>query len=167
METVVPVRRRLPIDLAAVARAMDDADRTTREYFLDAHTGELIVLPRAALDAALVGAPAGSLPQEIQEALPRARTVARARPGRYATVPQRPPPDEFDVMQRFVASVRDADLRRRLQRALGGHAPFRHFREALADDVDEEARWQTYGAAVRQIEAREWLQDLDIDLIDE
>jgi hypothetical protein len=163
MESVVPVRRRLPIDLAAVARAMDDADRSSREYVLDVHTGELMVLPRAALNAALEGTPVGSLPPEAQEALPRARTVARARPGRYVSVPQRPPPDEFDIMQRFVASVRDADLRRRLQRALGGHAPFRHFREALADDVDEEARWQTYGEAVRQIEAREWLQELDIE----
>jgi hypothetical protein len=159
METVVPVRRRLPIDLAVVARAMDDSDRASREYVLDVHTGEVIVLPRAALE----GAAADSLPAEIREALPRARTVARARPGRYVSVPQRPPPDDFDIMQRFVASVPDADLRRRLQRALGGHAPFRHFREALADDVDEEARWQTYGEAVRQIEAREWLQELDIE----
>ena len=34
--------------------------------------------------------------------------------------------------------------------------------EVLADDLVEEARWDEYGAAVRQIEAREWLESLEI-----
>ena len=124
-----------------------------------------LALPRAALDAALDGTPSGSLPPELREQLPLARAVARARPGRYVVVPQRPPPDQFDVMQRFVASVASVELRRNLQRALGGHAPFRRFREVLADDVLEEERWEGYGETVRQIEAREWLEGLDIEPI--
>ncbi len=162
----MPGKRRLPIDIAAVARAMDTADRSTQEHLLDTHTGELLVLPRAALDAALDGAPSDSVPPEIREALFRAKAVARAKPGRFVIVPHRPPPDRFDVMQRFVASVRDADLRRSLQRALGGHAPFRRFMEVLADDVVEEERWESYGGAVRQVEAREWLEELRIELVE-
>jgi hypothetical protein len=69
-------------------------------------------------------------------------------------------------MQRFVASVADPDLRRSLQRALGGHAPFRRFMEVLADDVAEEERWEGYGDAVRQIEVREWLDGLGIEPIE-
>lgn len=163
MEEAVPAKRRLPIDLAAVARAMDDADRSHREHLLDTHTGELITLPRAALEAVIDGTPADALAPEPREALPRARMVARAKPGRFIAVPHRPPPDRYDVMQRFVASVRDSDLRRSLERALGGHAPFRRFREVLADDVAEEARWESYGETVRQIEAREWLDGFNIE----
>ena len=68
-------------------------------------------------------------------------------------------------MQHFVASVADPDLRRGLQRALGGQAPFRRFMEVLADDVAEEERWEGYGATVRQIEAREWLESLEIEAV--
>lgn len=159
----MPAKRHLPIDLAAVAGAMDDGERARREHLLDTHTGALITLPRAALDAALDGGPTDTLSPEERAALPQAKAVVRAKPGRFVTVPSRPPPDKFDVMQRFVASVEDPDLRRNLQRALGGNAPFRRFMEVLADDVVEEARWQEYGAVVRQIEAREWVESLEIE----
>ncbi len=165
----MPAKRRLPIDLAAVAQAMDEENRSgaapeeRREYLLDTHTGELVTLARAALDAALDGGPVDTLSAEERTALPRAKAVVRAKPGRFVTVPPRPAPDKYDVMQRFVASVEDPDLRRNLQRALGGNAPFRRFMELLADDVVEEARWAEYGASVRQIEAREWLESLEIE----
>jgi hypothetical protein len=165
----VPAKRHLSIDLAAVARAMDDGDRSGatpaagREHLLDTHTGELITLPRAALDATLDGGPVDTLSPEERAALPRAKAVLRAKPGRFVPIPHRPPPDKYDIMQRFVASVADPDLRRNLQRALGGNAPFRRFMEVLADDLVEEARWEAYGATVRQIEAREWLESLDIE----
>jgi hypothetical protein len=145
---------------------MAEADRSTREHVLDVHTGELLALPRAALDAALDGTPAEALPPEVRAELTRVRAVTRARAGRYLVVPHHPPPDQFDVMQRFVASVADAELRRNLQRALGGHAPFRRFREVLADDVVEEERWEGSGEMVRQIEAREWLEELDIEPVE-
>jgi hypothetical protein len=166
-EGVVAPKRRLPVDVTAVARAMADGDRSQKEYLLDTHTGELLALPRAALDAALEGAASDTLAPELRAFLTRAKAVARARPGHYVIVPQRPPPDVFDVMQRFVASVTDAELRRNLQRALGGHAPFRRFKEVLSDDVPEEERWESYGDTVRQIEAREWLDGLDLEPIDE
>jgi Uncharacterised protein family (UPF0158) len=153
----------LPIDLAAVAQAMDDGDRSQREHLLDTHTGALVTLPRVALDAALDGGPVDSLSSEAQAAMPQAKAIARARPGHFVVIPQRPPPDVYDVMQRFVASVEAPDLRRNLQRALGGQAPFRRFKEVLADDVAEEERWQDYGGVVREIEAREWLESLEIE----
>jgi hypothetical protein len=163
-ENVVPAKRRLPIDLAAVAHAMDDADRSHREHLLDTHTGEVLALPRAALEAAVEGTPVDTLLPEARESLPRARAVARAKAGRFVSIPHRPPPDVYDAMQRFVASVIDPDLRRNLERALGGQAPFRRFREVLADDVVEEERWDSYGESVRQIEAREWVEALGIDV---
>ena len=46
------------------------------------------------------------------------------------------------------------------------HAPFRRFMEVLADDVVEEERWESYGGAVRQVEAREWLEELGIELVE-
>jgi hypothetical protein len=165
LEVAVPAKRRLPIHLAAVAHAMDDEDRSHREHLLDTHTGALIALPRAALDAAQDGGPVDPLSPEERAALPQAKAVLRAKPGRFVIVPHRPPPDKYDVMQRFVASVADPDLRRGLQRALGGQAPFRRFMEVLADDVAEEERWEGYGATVRQIEAREWLESLEIEAV--
>jgi uncharacterized protein UPF0158 len=159
LEVAVPAKRRLPIPLAAVAHAMDQGDRSHQEHLLDTHTGALIALPRAALD----GGPIETLSPEERAALPQAKTVLRAKPGRFVIVPHRPPPDKYDVMQRFVASVADPDLRRALQRALGGQAPFRRFMEILADDVAEEERWEGYGATVREIEAREWLESLEIE----
>jgi hypothetical protein len=158
-EVVVPAKRRLPIDLTGVVRAMDDEARARREHLLDTHTGELITVPRATLD----GGPVDALSPEERAALPLAKRVLRAKPGRFVTIPHRPPPDRYEIMQRFVGSVVDPDLRRNLQRVLGGNAPFRRFMELLADDVAEEARWQQYGATARQFEAREWLESLDIE----
>jgi hypothetical protein len=145
---------------------MDDADRSRQEHLLDTHTGEVLTLPRAAMEAAADGGPTDTLPRAVQESMPQAKAVARAKPGRFAVIPPRPPPDVYDAMQRFVASVEDPDLRRNLERALGGHAPFRRFREVLSDDVVEEERWAGYGDSVRQIEAREWLESMDIEVVD-
>jgi hypothetical protein len=161
VEVAVPAKKRLPVDLAAVARAMDDAERSRREHLLDTHTGALLTLPRAALEAAVDGKMDGLSP-EARAAVPQAKAVVRANPGHFVPVPYRPPPDLYDVMQRFVASVDDPDLYRNLQRALAGQAPFRRFREVLADDVAEEERWNGYGEAARQVEAREWLESLAI-----
>jgi hypothetical protein len=162
MEVTVPAKKRLPVDLAAIVRAMGDADRRREEHLLDTHTGALLTLPRAALEAAADGK-TDSLAPEASAALPQAKGVLRANPGHYVPVPYRPPPDMYEVMQRFVASVDDPDLYRNLQRALAGHAPFRRFREVLADDVAEEERWESYGEAARRVQAREWLESLAIE----
>src|SRR5947208_3281369 len=100
MEVAVPGTKRLPIDLPALAQAMGQRDRSREEHLLDTHTGALVTLPRAALDAAQDGGPMDGLSSEAQAAMRAARSVVRAKPGRFVTVPHRPPPDMYDVMQR-------------------------------------------------------------------
>ncbi len=67
--------------------------------------------------------------------------------------------DSFRDMEGFIGTVADAALARRLDTALGGRRPFRHWKDALSAWPDELERWYGWSEERRIGRAREWLAD--------
>jgi hypothetical protein len=62
-------------------------------------------------------------------------------------------------LQRFIATVSDEELARRLARAIDGRGAFGRFRSALEPHPDEYTRWHRFDADARLGHARSWLAD--------
>lgn len=65
----------------------------------------------------------------------------------------------FRDMEEFVATVADERLATRLDRALGGRGAFRRFKDELADEPDEVARYFRLTDDRRRGRARQWLAE--------
>jgi hypothetical protein len=65
----------------------------------------------------------------------------------------------FHDMAEFLETVADERLAARLDRALGGRGPFRRFKDELADEPDELARFHRFTDDRRRGRARRWLAE--------
>jgi hypothetical protein len=75
--------------------------------------------------------------------------------------------DAFRVMERFVDGIDELDVQRQLRRSLEGKGAFRRFRETLAGFPDLRGRWETTHREDLLQRALEFLDELDIEPIDE
>ena len=68
-------------------------------------------------------------------------------------------------MVEFAASVADAPVRDRLERALHGRGAFRRFKDVLAPHPAERERWFRFHDQQVRAAMRAWLEDHDIEPI--
>ena len=76
---------------------------------------------------------------------------------RYLLVEPLSSRDGYRWMEKFSAQVDDADLRRRLERALDRPRPFRGFKDVLYDYPAERDQWFEYERLRQREAAQEWL----------
>jgi hypothetical protein len=70
-------------------------------------------------------------------------------------------------MQDFIATVKDERLSELLEVAINGKGAFRRFKDALLNYHEERERWFQYRDDRTQERALEWLDDIDVSLIEE
>jgi hypothetical protein len=66
--------------------------------------------------------------------------------------------EQYRWMERFVASVQDADLRERLLLAIDGKGAFRRFKDVLLSYPVERERWFNYRSDLLHHHINEWFQ---------
>lgn len=135
--------RRLPVDLQELGLALT-SDAAGWQGFLDLRTGEVLLVP--------VDRPGEDDAWPSDEELD-----AGVAAGRFLVVEPLGARVEWDWMAEFAASVPDARLRERLERALAGRGAFRRFKGALLAAPAERARWFAHRDARLDRLAREWL----------
>jgi len=69
----------------------------------------------------------------------------------------------YEAMQDFVDDLPDGRPAQALQRALNGHKPFRHFKDALFDYPDLRETWFQYQQDFELRQATDWCEDHDIE----
>ena len=131
------------VDLDDLAEAFADAS-AKMPYFLDRETGEILLVSDAL----------GFIDAERQ------RLAMREEPARYLAIPVAGDLWWLDLMEIFHATIGDADLAARCERALD--AP--HARAAWARVMDAfpdlNAEWQAALAAAQRERAASWLAAL-------
>ncbi len=147
-----PRARPVPIDLDDLEIALTSLEEAPR--YLDLRTG---VSRTAATFPSSVEAWELS-PDEVDEGLLK-RYLVRVLP-LPAAVP-------YGWMVAFAASVDQPRLRESLEVALRGRGAFQRFKRALADHPDERERWLVFRAEQARAAVRSWLEEHEIDAIDE
>ncbi len=128
----------LAIDLAELAEALDES--AGGDAYIDLHTGT--VWPAELLD--IDQGPDDFDADDDTRWLPV--TGQGSRPG-------------WHVMERFVTTIDDPNLRQRLERAIVGSGAFRRFMNTLERDPEQFTRWHRYRADAELGRARHWLTE--------
>ena len=89
-----------------------------------------------------------------------------AADGRLIPIEPVPSSVGYGWMEEFAASVRDSELRRRLDHALGGQRPFRRFKDVLEEFPTDREAWFAFEAERLRAAAREWLDDNEIEAVE-
>ncbi len=173
--------RELKVDLTdlELAMAWRPADLEMREYF-DLETGRVIAITSEAQDcleelqgsigecedaaaerAALAEAASEEDLCEVEEILD-AYDVEAGWNTRFVDIPQADRRDEYRDLEKFVATVSDAQARKHLAQAIQGKGAFRRFDDLLAAYPQERGRWREFGREKVRRRIIEWLAEHDV-----
>ena len=79
-------------------------------------------------------------------------------PPRYLLIPTLETADEYQLMERFIASVSDQRLQQELQRSIRGQGAFRRFKDTIENFPAERLRWFAFQDAEHQRTINDWLK---------
>jgi hypothetical protein len=143
-------KRKLKIDLDELYDAMENSSYEV-EYYLDLETGEILFVSEDMDDVETV-----KMKNQIEEEL-----------GRYELIPKAESYEGYRDMQAFITTVEDDHLSELLEVAINGKGAFRRFKDVLLNYPEERERWFQFKDDRMKERALEWLDDIDVTLVEE
>ena len=143
-------KKTLKIDLDELYDAMENSSYEV-EYYLDLGTGEILFVSECMDDEET-----GKLKNQIEEEL-----------NRYELIPKAESYEGYRDMQAFIATVEDDHLSELLKVAINGKGAFRRFKDVLLNYPEERERWFQFKDDRMKERALEWLDDIDVTLVEE
>ena len=143
-------KKTLKIDLDELYSAMENSSYEV-EYYLDLETGEILFVSEGMDDEET-----GKLKIQIGEELDR-----------YELIPKVESYEGYRDMQAFIATVEDDHLSELLEVAINGKGAFRRFKDVMLNYPEERERWFQFKDDRMKERALEWLDDIDVTLVEE
>ena len=143
-------KKTLKIDLGELYDAMENSSYEV-EYYLDLETGEILFVSEDMDDVETV-----KMKNQIEEEL-----------GRYELIPKAESYEGYRDMQAFITTVEDDHLSELLEVAINGKGAFRRFKDVLLNYPEERERWFQFKDDRMKERALEWLDDIDVTLVEE
>ena len=143
-------KKTLKIDLDELYDAMENSSYEA-EYYLDLKTGEILFVSEDMDDEET-----GKLKNQIEEELDRYEPISKAESF-----------ERYRDMQAFIATVEDDHLSELLEVAINGKGAFRRFKDVLLNYPEERERWFQFKDDRMKERALEWLDDIDVTLVEE
>ncbi len=143
-------KKTLKIDLDELFSAIEDSSYE-HEYYLDLATGEILFISDYMDD----------------EETRKLRDRIEDDPDRYERIPRAESHEGYEDIQNFIATVEDEHLVELLEVAINGKGAFRRFKDVLLNYPEERERWFQFKDNRIQEQALEWLDDIDVSLIEE
>ena len=143
-------KKTLKIDLDELCSAMENSSYE-HEYYLDLDNGEILFLSEYMDDEET-----RKLKDRIEEDFDR-----------YERIPKAESHEGYEDMVDFIATVKDEHLTELLEVAINGKGAFRRFKDVLLNYPEERERWFQFKDDRTQERALEWLDDIDVSLIEE
>ena len=143
-------KKALKIDLDELCSAMEDSSYE-HEYYLDLETGEILFISDYMDDEET-----GKLKGQVEE-----------DSDRYERIPEAESHEGYEDMVEFIATVKDEHLAELLEVAINGKGAFRRFKDVLLNYPEERESWFQFKDDRMEEKALEWLDDIDVSLIEE
>jgi hypothetical protein len=143
-------KKTLKIGLDELYSAMENSSYEV-EYYLDLETGEILFVSEDMDDVETV-----KMKNQIEEEL-----------GRYELIPKAESYEGYRDMQAFITTVEDDHLSELLEVAINGKGAFRRFKDVLLNYPEERERWFQFKDDRMKERALEWLDDIDVTLVEE
>ena len=177
-------RRKLKVDIAELAAALDDNSGGVK-YYLDLETGKVVLVTedvRVTLNDVYqeveeeTGGVEGEFGREFDQVLARldlpewltqaVKEAGRVESGfgvRYEPVPAADSREGYRDMEDFIGIVSDDRLAELLSAAITGRGPFRRFWDVLAGFPAQRDGWFQFRNARLRQRALEWLEEMDLE----
>ena len=143
-------KKALKIDLDELCSAMADSSYE-HEYYLDLETGEILFISGYMDDEET-----GKLKDQVEE-----------DSDRYERIPEAESHEGYEDMVDFIATVKDERLAELLEVAINGKGAFRRFKDVLLNYPEERESWFQFKDDRIEEKTLEWLDDIDVSLIEE
>ena len=143
-------KKTLKINLDELCSAMADSSYE-HEYYLDLETGEILFISDYMDDEET-----GKLKDQVEE-----------ESDRYERIPEAESHEGYEDMVEFIATVKDEHLAELLEVAINGKGAFRRFKDVLLNYPEERESWFQFKDDRMEEKALEWLDDIDVSLIQE
>ena len=143
-------KKTLKIVLDELYDAMENNSYEVK-YYLDLETGEILFVSEGMDDEET-----GKLKNQIEEELDR-----------YEPIPKAESFERYRDMQAFIATVEDDHLSELLEVAINGKGAFRRFKDVLLNYPEERERWFQFKDNRMEERVLEWLDDIDVTLVEE
>ena len=143
-------KKTLKLNLDELCSAMEDSSYE-HEYYLDLETGEILFISDYMDDEET-----GKLKDQVEE-----------DSDRYERIPEAESHEGYEDMVEFIATVKDKRLAELLEMAINGKGAFRRFKDVLLNYPEERESWFQFKDDRMEEKALEWLDDIDVSLIEE
>ena len=143
-------KKALNIDIDELCSAMENSSYEN-DYYLDLETGEILFLSGYMDDEET-----GKLKDQVEE-----------DSYRYERIPEAESHEGYEDMVDFIATVKDERLVELLEVAINGKGAFRRFKDVLLNYPEERESWFQFKDDRMEEKALEWLDDIDVSLIQE
>ena len=139
---------KITIDMGELIYAFESCSLELH-YFLDIEKSELIFISEYS-----------TLEEEKEELYEE----IESNPERYVGIPEREPREGYEEMVDFVDTVKDENLREKLEIALDGKGAFRRFKDVLLNYPEERQRWFKFREDKTKERVQEWLKENDLEI---
>jgi hypothetical protein len=131
--------------------------------FINTKTGEVITLMREEIGAAEDEKPLESFPDWQRENIKKAISIIEDEDGVYVDFTLRNDYNEYDIVQDFIGTLVDEDIREKMNEAIQGRGAFRRFKDGIIEHgVDK--HWYKYkGSKIKEL-IIEWCKEHDIEI---
>ena len=143
-------KKLLKIDIEELCQAMEDCSYE-HDYYLDLDNGEILFLSEYIDDEE---------PRKLEEQI-------EENPDRYGPIRKAEPREGYGDMVEFIATVTDDHLAELLEVAVDDKGAFRRFKDVLLNYPEERDQWFRFKDDRTLERAFEWLEDIDVTLIQE
>jgi len=140
------VKRKVPVDIDELRYAFDDASEENF-YYLDLKTGKV----EMEMDECLTDDERGALDEKYD-------------PKRYLRVPSGDRNEKYHDMERFVQTVEDDNMKKKLLIALDGRDASGRFHRALSRYPTELEKWHSFREERENARVMEWLERNGIEI---
>ncbi len=140
--------KKITVILSEICDAMEGYS-CEANYFLDLQTGKVIFV------------------SEYMDNKDEMLEMIEQGPERYKAIPIISSSESYQIMEDFIETVKDDEIRDALYDAINRRNPFFRFNETLSECPEEKLRWFDFKENVIRNRAREWLKEIGIEFIEE
>jgi hypothetical protein len=131
--------------------------------FINTKTGEVITLMREEIGAAEDEKPLENFPDWQRENIKKAISIIEDEDGVYVDFTLRNDYNEYDIVQDFIGTLVDEDIREKMIEAIQGRGAFRRFKDGIIEyGVDK--HWYKYKESMIKELVIEWCKEHDIEI---
>jgi hypothetical protein len=131
--------------------------------FINTKTGEVITLTREELRAAEDEKPLEKFPEWQRENIEKAISIIEDEDGVYVDFTLRNDHNEYELIQDFIGTLQDDEIRAGLYEGIQGRGAFRRFKDGIIEhSIDKQ--WYTYKESKIKELVIGWCKEHDIEI---